>query len=55
MCLICEELRKTTMSPWEARRNLKELRETLEPKHLEELEEYIDELERDYFNFHGAD
>lgn len=55
MCLICEELKKSTMNPWEARRNLREVKETLSEEHLKEVEDYLDELERDYFQFEGGD
>lgn len=47
MCLICEELKKGSIAPWEARRNLKEMKDNLTQEHINEIVEYLDEEERE--------
>ena len=46
MCLICIELDKSGMTFREGRRALGEMREKLDPKHLEEVEAKLDEAEQ---------
>ena len=41
MCIICVEMEKNKLSPWEAKENLIEMREKLGPEHAEEVEEKI--------------
>jgi len=43
MCIICVELDKNNLTPWEAKRNLTEMRENLDEKHVREVEEKISE------------
>ena len=53
MCIICVELDKKNLSPWEAKRNLNEMVEKIGDKHAREVENKISELiyEEIYFNF----
>ena len=41
MCIICIELEKGSLMPWEANRNLKEMSEVLDDEHIKEVEELI--------------
>ncbi len=41
MCIICVELDKNKLSPWEAKRNLSEMAETLDDNHIKEVEDKI--------------
>ena len=41
MCIICVELDKNKLTPWEARRNLTEMRENLDEEHAREVEQKI--------------
>lgn len=41
MCIICIELEKGNLLPWEAARNLKEMSETLDSEHVEEVIDLI--------------
>jgi len=41
MCIICIELEKGSLMPWEANRNLKEMSEVLDDEHIEEVKELI--------------
>ena len=43
MCIICVELDKNKLTPWEAKRNLSEMRSNLDEKHAREVEEKISE------------
>lgn len=45
MCLICIEFDKRTMRVGEARRALGEMRGSLDPRHVAELETKLDEAE----------
>lgn len=45
MCIICIELDKARMSPLEARRALGEMKATLEPAHVAEVEAKVKEAE----------
>jgi hypothetical protein len=47
MCLICVEFEKERMTVAEARRALGEMAEALEPEHIEEVEEMIEETARE--------
>lgn len=47
MCLICVEFQKQRMTTGEARRAYGEMVESLEPDHAEEVEEMIEEAERE--------
>ena len=49
MCLICVELKKNSLTSFEARRNLKEMRETIEKDHrLEVLQRIWDKEDEEY-------
>ena len=41
MCIICIELQKGNLLPWEAARNLKEMSESLDSDHVEEVIDLI--------------
>ena len=45
MCIICVDLQKSKMTPFEARRALGEMREVLDEEHVEEVEALIEEQE----------
>ena len=45
MCIICVELEKKNISPWEAKQNLKEISEKINENHLKEVEKKISKLE----------
>ena len=45
MCIICIELEKGSLMPWEAARNLKEMSETLDSEHVEEVIDLINEFQ----------
>lgn len=49
MCIICVELEKNKLSPWEARQNIKEMSEKIDEKHLKEVEKKIFQLENENF------
>ena len=52
MCIICVELDKNSLAPWEAKRNLKEMGPKIDEKHAKEVEKKIIELEKeDFFSF----
>ena len=53
MCLICVELDKKTLSPWEAKRNLVEMTEKIGQEHAIEVENKISDLiyEQLYLNY----
>ena len=44
MCIICIEIEKNKLSPWEAERNLTEMKEKIDKDHLQEVENMILEL-----------
>jgi hypothetical protein len=46
MCLICIELDKSAMTFREARRALGEMREKIDPKHIDEVEAKIADAEQ---------
>lgn len=43
MCIICVEMEKNKLSPWEAKRNLSEMVEKIGQEHLIEVENKISE------------
>ena len=43
MCIICVELEKNKLSPWEAKRNLTEMVEKIGEDHTREVENKISE------------
>ena len=53
MCIICVELEKNNLSPWEAKRNLGEMVEKIGAEHAREVEDKISQAIYDelYFNF----
>lgn len=44
MCIICLELNKNKLSPWEAKKNLGEMVEKIGEKHARDVEVKISEL-----------
>ena len=44
MCIICVELDKNKLSPWEAKRNLSEMVEKIGIEHTREVENKISDL-----------
>jgi hypothetical protein len=48
MCIICVELEKNKLTPWEAARNRREFLEILDDDHLEELNEKINQKLLEY-------
>jgi hypothetical protein len=44
MCIICIDLDKNKISPWEAKRNLTEMVENIGPEHTREVENKISDL-----------
>jgi len=44
MCIICVELDKKTLLPWEAAKNLLEYSDIIDTEHFEEVMEKIDSL-----------
>ena len=53
MCIICVEMDKNKLSPWEAKRNLTEMIEKIGEKHAREVENKISDaiFEELHFNF----
>jgi hypothetical protein len=47
MCLICIDFDRGALKLKEARRALGEMRQTLDPEHLEEVERKLDQAERE--------
>ena len=45
MCIICVEFEMSRLTIKEARRNLAEMAESLDPEHVEEIERALDEQE----------
>ncbi len=50
MCIICVELDKKRLSPWEAERNLGEMTEKIGETHSEEVKQKISDLKTQEFN-----
>ena len=51
MCIICVELDKKSLTPWEAKRNLGEMAAKIGQDHLIEVENKISDLIYDEINF----
>lgn len=51
MCIICVELDKKSLTPWEAKRNLGEMAGKIGQDHLIEVENKISDLIYDEINF----
>ncbi len=53
MCIICVEMDKNKLSPWEAKKNLGEMVEKIGQEHAIEVENKISEaiFEELYYNF----
>lgn len=47
MCIICVELQKGSLLPWEAARNLKEMSPTMDADHVEEVIDLISALQQE--------
>jgi hypothetical protein len=47
MCIICIDFARGALKVKEARRALGEMRSTLDPKHVREVEQQLDKAERD--------
>ncbi len=45
MCIICVEFEMSRLTIKEARRNLAEMEESLDPEHVEEIKRALDEQE----------
>ncbi len=55
MCLICVELKKNKLTPFEARRNLGEIYKSLEKDHIHEILRLIWDKEDEDLNTVGSD
>jgi hypothetical protein len=55
MCIICIELDKETLSPWEAKRNLVELAGALGASHTRDVENKISDLIYEETNMNYGD
>lgn len=51
MCIICIELEKNTLSPWEAKKNLSEMVEKIGQDHAIEVENKISDAIYEEINF----
>ena len=51
MCIICIELDKKNLTPWEAKKNLGEMAEKIGQDHLIEVENKISDLIYEEINF----
>ena len=47
MCIICVELNKGNLLPWEASRNLKEISNSLEADHIKEVINLINDVKNE--------
>ena len=50
MCIICVEFEMSRLTIKEARRNLAEMAESLDPDHVEEIEKALDEKEIEHMD-----
>ena len=50
MCIICVELDKKRLTPWEASRNRTEMLPVLDKDHLEDLDKKITEALHEYLD-----
>lgn len=55
MCIICIELEKNKLTPWEAKRNLREMVEKIGPEHAREVENKISDAIYEELNFNFGD
>lgn len=55
MCIICTELDKNKLSPWEAKRNLTEMVDKIGYEHAREVENKISELIYQEIDFNYGD
>lgn len=55
MCIICVELQKGTLTPWEAKRNLGEMVEKIGQEHAIEVENTISDAILKEINFNYGD
>ena len=55
MCIICVDLEKGKLTPWEASRNRTEMMEDLDADHLEVLDKKIRKSLIDYLNALSAE
>tara|TARA_B100000927_G_scaffold285844_1_gene276466 strand:+ start:1308 stop:1541 length:234 start_codon:yes stop_codon:yes gene_type:complete len=55
MCIICVQLDKNELSPWEAKANLKEISEKIGPKHTREVENKISDAIFEEINLNYGD
>ena len=55
MCIICVELDKNKLSPWEAKRNLTEMVENIGEEHAREVENKISDLIFEQINLNYGD
>ena len=55
MCIICIELNKETLTPWEAKRNLAEMSQIIDPEHVREVENKISDLIYEEINMNYGD
>lgn len=46
MCIICVELEKSLITPSEAKKNLKEMQNSLDLEHFLEVEEKIEQIDK---------
>lgn len=55
MCIICIEMDKNKLSPWEAKRNLKEIAQEIDQDHLIEVENKISDAIFEEINLNYGD
>ena len=55
MCIICVELEKNKLSPWEARKNLTEMVEKIGPEHALEVDKKISDMIFEHIAFNYGD
>ena len=55
MCIICVELDKNKLSPWEAKANLSEMVDKIGPEHAREVENKISEAIYEQINLNYGD
>ncbi|MBL97550.1 MAG: hypothetical protein CMF52_07015 [Legionellales bacterium] len=49
MCLICIELDKKTLTPWEAEKNLTEFKEKINEEHEKIVKKKIDDAKNEFY------
>lgn len=55
MCIICVELGKNKLSPWEAKENLSEMVDKIGPEHAREVENKISDAIMEEINLNYGD